>query len=102
MLPLCDPSYSLKICFRPPSNPTHPAHPKVGGSTHVDLFMCTVFHINLFELEYYMPVHYKRADIKMPTLLCVLVHTDWNVDYVTEVTFDHIYNITALFYVVLQ
>ena len=65
MLLMCDPSYSLRgwvgvleFCFRP--SPT----PGVGGgSMHVALFMHTVFHINLFQLEYYMSVRYKRANI---------------------------------------
>ena len=33
------------------------------GYTHVALFMYTVFHINLFQLEYYVSVRYNRADI---------------------------------------
>ena len=36
-----------------------------GGGTHVALFMHTVFHINRFQLGYYMSVPYKRADIIM-------------------------------------
>ena len=54
----------------------HPTHPVIvymgmGGGlkwlccSKVALFTCTVFHRNLFQLEYYMSVRYKRADIKI-------------------------------------
>ena len=36
-----------------------------GVSTHVALFTCTIFHTNLFQVEYCMSVGYKRADINI-------------------------------------
>ena len=64
MLLMCDPSYSLKFCFTPPTHPPTPG----GGVTHVALFMHTVFHINLF-------LRYKRADItKTPLFPTDLYH----------------------------
>ena len=45
-------------------SPTHPPYWWVGGGgTHVALFRCTVFNINLFQLGYYMSVHYKHVNI---------------------------------------
>ena len=48
-------------------------HPPVGGwgvSTHVALFMRTIFHMILFQVEYYMSVRYKRVDIiKFPSII---------------------------------
>ena len=42
----------------------------VGGvSTHVAQFTHAVFHRNLFQLEYFMLVRYRRADI-IKYLLC--------------------------------
>ena len=64
MLLVCDSNYSQKFYFRPP--PTYPWGGWVwGGSTHVAPFIHTVFHINLFQLEYYVSVRHKRDDIKI-------------------------------------
>ena len=58
-VPLLQICPSVSIC-PPPFIP-----PQKGGrvSTHVALFMRKVFHINLFHLEYYMFLRYKRANI---------------------------------------
>ena len=48
----------MLLCLRGGWDGGHIAH-----LAHVALFMHTVFHRNLFQLEYYMSVHYKRADI---------------------------------------
>ena len=55
----------VKKTLDPLPPPTHHIGGWVrGGGTHVALFTCTVFHINLFQLGYYMSVCYNKIYTK--------------------------------------
>ena len=75
--------HSFNFQFLDP--PTHHPLGWVGVSTHVALFMCTVFHRNLFQLEYYMSVQDNCTDKSVAQLMSFFLKiTNANVLKVTN------------------